>query len=150
MTTLPMPLDLEGIRYRGARPSQYTAATIRQDYADLLAALQRATDRAANFAQAYDSVLSSAAAEAREAEQIGRRSAEADLQQRDAEIARLTAASTGPCPVGDAECDVESHDTLNDHLYCEHEAEDLVAALVRMALANDRLRVELQQARDPG
>lgn len=33
--------QLHSLRYRGARPSQYTSATIKQDYADMLGEIQR-------------------------------------------------------------------------------------------------------------
>lgn len=33
--------QLHGLRYRGVRPSQYTSATIKQDYSDMLGEIQR-------------------------------------------------------------------------------------------------------------
>jgi hypothetical protein len=50
----------------------------------------------------------------------------------------------GPCPI--SSCDWDAEGTLDDHLYCGHEAEDLAAAVVRLALENDRLNTALEVA----
>lgn len=60
MTAPPLTgLQLADIRYRGNRPSQYTAATIRRDYASLLAELDAAR---AELADARNTALIEAAA----------------------------------------------------------------------------------------
>lgn len=52
-------------------------------------------------------------------------------------------AAPGPCPISPCDWDIEG--TLDEHLYCDHEAEDLASTLVRIALENDRHRAELDK-----
>lgn len=55
----------------------------------------------------------------------------------------------GPCPVAGADCDIDLDDTLNVHLWHQHDEQELADTLVRFALDNDRLRAELAEARAP-
>jgi hypothetical protein len=51
--------------------------------------------------------------------------------------------ASGPCPVSPCDWDLEG--TLEEHLYCDHDEEQLSKALVRVALENDGLRAELDK-----
>lgn len=50
---------------------------------------------------------------------------------------------TGPCPI--SPCDWDLKGTLDEHLFTQHDEEQLSQALVRIALENDGLRAELDK-----
>lgn len=52
---------------------------------------------------------------------------------------------SGPCPIGN--CDWDAEGTLNDHLFTQHDEEELSTALVQAVLENDRLRASLVAVR---
>lgn len=49
----------------------------------------------------------------------------------------------GPCPISPCDWDLEG--TLEEHLHGSHETEDLAATIVRLALDNDDLHVEIDK-----
>jgi hypothetical protein len=54
-------------------------------------------------------------------------------------------AACGPCPISPCDWDLEG--TLDEHLFTQHDEEQLSKALVRVALDNDQLRSELEHER---
>lgn len=51
-----------------------------------------------------------------------------------------------PCPISPCDWDLEG--TLGDHLFTQHDEEELSAALVRALMDNDRLRADVAAERD--
>ncbi|WP_354643895.1 hypothetical protein [Kitasatospora camelliae] len=50
----------------------------------------------------------------------------------------------GPCPIDD--CDWDAEGTLDDHLFTQHDEEELSKTLVRFVLESDRLKAQLAEA----
>jgi hypothetical protein len=52
----------------------------------------------------------------------------------------------GPCPI--SPCDWDAEGTLDDHFFCLHGQDEVIGALVRVALDNDQFRAQLAGAQD--